>query len=499
LICEAPALNATQDELFRPLREKTELFSGLDRNLSMSKSATTPAGINVSVPSPGPGLKLLVGSLMALAAAIFQTLVAAPATPANVDYGVKAAEIVQQLAQAQYDRLETSFVPWLARELPPAKLSELWKAQVAEYGPFDRVTATEVNTERDGYRLVAMTCKFRKSPEADALVAFDEEGHIVGLYFGPNPTENVTGWNAPPYAVPGKFREIAVTVAHGVWHLPGTLTIPNGKGPFPAVVLVPGSPPLDQDATVGPNKIFKDLAFGLASRGVAVLRYTKRTHQAGAGFGSKTASFTLEEELNDDAVAAVSVLASRDEIAHRRIYVVGHSMGGIAAIQIAANDSDIAGIAVMGTPSQDLLTVLLGRVEAMGPDGRSDKETLTKLSNGELGKDVVSLLGQTWPAGYWVDLDKFAPGASAAKLKMPILVMVAGHDGEVPPDDLDSWKKALAGHANATIRFYASLFHLFMPSSATGKGDVPEDWGRPGHVSPEVVNDIASWVIGAQH
>jgi dienelactone hydrolase len=248
---------------------------------------------------------------------------------------------------------------------------------------------------------------------------------------------------------------------------------------------------------VGPNKIFKDIAFGLASRGIAVLRYTKRTHQAGGGLGSIFAPFSLKEELNDDARAAISLLAGRNEIDHRRVYVVGHSMGGIATIQIAANDSNVAGIAVMGTPSEELLTVLLGRVGSMGSEGRPDSETLTKMRNGESVGDVVSLFGQKSPASYLMDVGKFAPGAAAAKLKMPILVMVAGHDSQVP-DDLDSWKKALGGHANATVRFYSGLFHLFMPSSATGKGDVPEDWGRPSHVSPEVVEDIASWVVDAR-
>ena len=106
----------------------------------------------------------------------------------------------------------------------------------------------------------------------------------------------------------GQLHEVPVTVEDGPWRLPGTMTLPNGKGPFPAVGLVPGSPPMDQDSTMGPNKIFKDLAWGLGSHGIAVLRYTKRTHQYGAGLAAARSSFTVREELNQDARAAIGLL-----------------------------------------------------------------------------------------------------------------------------------------------------------------------------------------------
>ena len=106
------------------------------------------------------------------------------------------------------------------------------------------------------------------------------------------------------------------------------------------------------------------IAEGLASRGIAVLRYTKRTHAFGAGLGGgPLSSFTLSEELGDDARAAVSVIASRSDIDHRQIYLLGHSMGGVAVPPIAADDPRIAGIVVMGTPAGDLLTVLIKRSE----------------------------------------------------------------------------------------------------------------------------------------
>lgn len=83
-----------------------------------------------------------------------------------------------------------------------------------------------------------------------------------------------------------------------------------------------------------------------------------------------------------------------------------------------------------------------------------------------------------------------------AKLQARVMVLVGGHDAEVPPDDFDAWKSVLAGHANAAVKFYPGLFHLFMPSTATQQGKDPqEDRSRPGHLVPEVVYAVSSWIL----
>jgi len=422
----------------------------------------------------------------------------------GTDYAAQGASIVQKLAAGQYGAVEASFDAQMAKDLPEAQLSAQWKELLAQAGPLLKVKTTTVTPELGGYYVVVMTCVFQSALEDDTLVTFDKADRIAGLYFGPQPTEVANEWTPPRYAAVDRFHEVPVTVEDGPWHLPGTVTLPNGSGPFPAVVLVPGSPPLDQDATVGPNKIFKDLGWGLATRGIAVVRYTKRTHQFGAGLGGgPISSFTLQEELSDDALAAVSLLAGRNDVDHRQTYLLGHSLGGVAVPQIATSGPKVAGIVLMGAPSGDLLTVLLKRVEdgasAGGEEGKEASRmvpVLRKLRDGGFAPgEIVDLFGQRNPVGYWVKLRNYQAGAVTAKLKLPIMIMVAGHDAEVPPDDFESWKVALAGHKNASLKFYPGLFHLFLPSTATQKGDTPADWTRPSHVTPEVVDDVASWIL----
>jgi hypothetical protein len=266
------------------------------------------------------------------------------------------------------------------------------------------------------------------------------------------------------------------------------------------VVLVPGSPPLDQDATAGASKLFKDIAWGLASRGIAVLRYTKRSHQFGAGLGGGNgSSFTLRDELIDDARAAIALLAARSDVDHQQTYLLGHSLGGLAVPQIAADDTRIAGVVVMGTPSGDLLNALLSRLAGgqMGEAGYKMVPVFKQVQKGDLPPgEILDFFGNKSPVGYWLDMRKYQPGATAAKLKCRVLVLVGGHDAEVPPDDFEGWQSVLAGRTNANVKFYPALFHLFMPSTAAEKGkDSPDDWARPGHVAPEVVDGIASWIL----
>jgi hypothetical protein len=219
--------------------------------------------------------------------------------------------------------------------------------------------------------------------------------------------------------------------------------------------------------------------------------------------GGPLSSFTLREELSDDARAAISLLAVRSDVDRQQIHVLGHSMGGVAVSEIAAADPKIAGVVVMGTPAGDLLTAVLKQVEDSalrgGEEGKEASEMIPvfkKLRDGGFAPaEIVDVFGQASPAGYWLDLRRCEPAAAMAKLKVPVMVMVAGHDTSVLPDDFQRWKGALAGHGNATLKFYPNLFHMFMPSAATQKGDSPEDWTRPSHITTEVVDNVASWIL----
>ncbi|MGH9865906.1 MAG: alpha/beta hydrolase family protein, partial [Candidatus Acidiferrales bacterium] len=329
------------------------------------------------------------------------------------------------------------------------------------------------------------------------------DGHIAGLHFAPGSEAAAAEWSAPDYANASKFHEEKVTVGDGQWQLPGTLTLPNAKGPFAAVVLVSGSGPEDEDETIGPNKPLKDLAWGLATRGIAVLRYTKRTKQYGAASTGDSKNFTVKDEYIDDARAAVALLASRSDIDAKHIFVAGHSEGGYIAPRIAAGDSQIAGIIILEGNTRPIERLVIEQLHYQanlrGPNAAQIEKVIPQaeeeakvIESQDLKPGMeVNLLGAMVPASYFLDLRGYDPTAAATKLNIPIFVVQGGRDYQVTTTDFAGWQKALAGHSNTKLKLYPALNHLLI--AGTGSS-TPEEYMKLGHVSGEVIDDVAAWI-----
>ena len=219
---------------------------------------------------------------------------------------VAAKQIIQELVAGQFERVEALYDARMAAALPPGKLADGWRDLNKQAGAFQAITSAETS-QVQGLQVVKMQCKFENSL-LDATMVFNPDGKLGGLSFQPHQAPPPP-WNAPAYAKQNLFSEQPLTLTNGKFELPGTLTLPAGDGPFPAVVLVHGSGPEDQDETIGANKPFKDLAWGLASRGIVVFRYTKRTQKYGAQSSDDPVRLTVDDETISDARAAVALVA----------------------------------------------------------------------------------------------------------------------------------------------------------------------------------------------
>jgi dienelactone hydrolase len=413
-----------------------------------------------------------------------------------------AREIITNFAAGKFDAVEARFGAQLAAALPLDKLPESWASAIAQFGNF--VSIESVRSEQaQGMNVVHVVCKF-SATEAEFTMPFDAQHHLAGLH-GTPVAPAAPPWIAPDYAKPDSFTERPITVGSSPWTLPGTLTLPKGAGPFPAVVLVhgSGSGSGDQDETIGPNKVFKDLAWGLASRGIAVLRYTKRTRQYGAEIAKNPAGFTVKQETEEDARAAASLLSTFPEVDSKHIYVIGHSLGAYLAPRIASGDPQIAGIILMAGTTRPLEDVVLEQVRnGLGRPGGDTPEAQKAIADAEQSKReiedpnlkpgmTVHMLGVKINSEYFLDLRGYNPGEVAASLKIPILVLQGERDIQVRMIDFNGWQKALAGHSNATFKTYPSLTHLFMPGIGPSTG---AEYMKANHVLLEVVEDIAAWV-----
>jgi pimeloyl-ACP methyl ester carboxylesterase len=300
---------------------------------------------------------------------------------------------------------------------------------------------------------------------------------------------------APKEEKPKEVVQKNLMFPSGDLQFPATLTSPAGFiGRMPLVVLVHGSGPHDRDETIGPNKPFRDLAYGLASAGIATLRYEKRTY----AFRDKMDPLktTVEEEVIADAVAAVRFARSLDEVDPNQVFLLGHSLGGSLAPFIVQRVPETRGVillAAAGRPLDDLIveqTRFQMQRQGLTPeviDGQMDetKKSFDRIRSKQ-AKDTERVLGA--PVPYWRDLLGRNQLEALKGMRQPILILQGGKDVQVRKADYD----LLNSTVKAEAHWFPDLNHLFM----TVEGDpTGSEYGRAGKVSNDVINVMASWIL----
>jgi dienelactone hydrolase len=441
-------------------------------------------------------LSLLAWALLFL---IAQAVTAAPQAAPAQDPEELARVFVEEMVAGKFEQAAARFDETVGKLMPASKLAETWQGVQGQAGAFQKITGT-LRRDAQGYRIVFVTCQFASGPW-NVRVAFDSADRIAGLFFVPVQPP-APPWSPAASVKPDSFEERDVTVGEAPWALPGKLTMPKGAGPFAAVVLVHGSGPNDEDESFGANKPFKDLAWGLASRGIAVLRYVKRTRQYPQQMATLP-GITVKEETVDDAVLAVEMLAKQPGIDPQRICIVGHSLGAMLTPRIAAADKSIAGIILMAGSVRPLGEIVVEQVRYLSNlDGKITEAEQKQIDAAEqFAREVrspeltatqqVKMLGATIPGSYFLDLRAYHAAEVAATLNLPILILQGERDYQVRMTDFDGWEKALKNRRNVTLKSYPALNHLFIAGSGPGS---PAEYDQPGHVADEVIQDIAEWI-----
>jgi len=326
------------------------------------------------------------------------------------------------------------------------------------------------------------------------------------------------------------------------WPLDGLLTLPamsdaaNVANPVPAVVLVQGSGSHDMDEKIYKIRPFKDIAEGLAARGVAAIRYNKRTYshgrqmvrqnkQAMRGKGGRI--LTVQEEVIEDAVLAADLLKEDPRINPEQVYIVGHSLGGMLAPRI---DAYRAGVGDSGTDGTDSilgdsggnfagLIILAGSPRKLADIMKQQQAKYvenakgiikwivkmqveryaSKLSNlSELSDEeakVKPFAGGT-TLYYLKDMDRWPVEDYLQNSTKPILIMQGEKDVQVLVEqDFNRYKELLAGNPNASFKLYEGLNHAFMPSITDGINNALKEFKVARPVEDYVIADMADWIL----
>ena len=435
--------------------------------------------------------RFLVMLMLAIVTALAPGGNAAAQSPA--DPAATATTLLDHLDAGRYAQAEAMFDAAMAKAVPADKLKGLWEALPAQVGPAKgRGEASTV--EQGGMHVVRLALQYEKAAFV-ASVAVDAQGRITGFFIQPA----AVAAPVAPVSQDAAFIERELMVGDGPSALPGTLAMPKGTGPFPAVVLVHGSGPHDRDETIGPNKPFLDIARGLAAQGIAVLRYEKRTRARPQEFVGKL--FTVDDETTDDAVRAVAALRAVDGVDGKRVFVLGHSQGGMMAPRIAARSGHVAGLVLLAAPARPLLDIVIeqNRRLAVLDDGKTsdaERDAITALvqqaretrnpATDAAAKGIMGL-----PVGYWRSIDAVDPVAEARQVALPMLVLQGARDIQVVDADWQRWRGAFHADKGVQFKLYESLNHLAI--AGTGEGSLAE-YQTPGHVDPTLIADVAGWI-----
>lgn len=379
-------------------------------------------------------------------------------------------------------------------KITPDELKLFWLRLGNTLGAYQSVDAANSTVQGENY-VITLDCGFAKGNQSFRFI-FNPAEKLIGFFVVPKLQAEYV---PPAYLDTNLFDEEEITVKFANGQMAGMFTKPKGKTNFPVVVLVHGSGPSDMDETIGANKPFKDLAAGLAARGIGTVRYVKRTMVYPSLFNK---IYTVNEEVVEDALTAAKVAAGLPGVNKDKVYLLGHSLGGMLAPRIASQSPEIKGIILAAAPARKLTDLIAEQTMYMynisgDTSARGKQQFVTNmdligksrlLKLGDMAPDSV-ILGT--PAAYWVDLNNYDQVATMKRLNKPVLVLQGNYDFQVSVIDYNLWKTGLAGNKNVSMKLYPELNHLLSIQKEKGTS---AQYRMPGNVSAEVIDDIAEWI-----
>jgi len=403
-------------------------------------------------------------------------------------------ELANSMQRKSYKKMEFLFTYELKKKLSLSKLKGMVEKMTEQYGSVEKILDlyTQQKAE-DTYYRQGSQCEKKKF---DIVFTLNEErdfDKIRATSFKLSPYKVRPSWEMPDYVNHKLFEVIPIKIGEEA-PLLGEYTLATKQPKQIFVVMIHGSGPNDMDESIGPNKFFKDLAYGLGSNGISCIRYNKRTYDYPRQTLENFNSLTIDQVVIQDAVQAIE---KAKELGADQIILLGHSLGGHLAPMIAER-TKVDAVIVMAANVSPLEDMILPQVEYLMKNDTSStiseveynalEYQVKNVQKGNFDSTVALPFGL--PPVFWKSLENYKPNKVSKKQDIPYLILNGERDYQVTPKEAKKWKDGNKHPKSKTI-IYPNLNHLFH----FGKGkSLPTEYQKKAHVEEKVINELVNWI-----
>lgn len=397
--------------------------------------------------------------------------------------------------QKKYNKVHKHFSGKIKLFFPKKKFKKIWTDLEAANGSLKEIGTIQTN-EKDGIYTSSLPLKFEKL-SLNLLLSTNEKNKIVGLNFLP------PAYVTPSWAKNKVYGKERIVVKTDSFELDGELIVPSDCNNCPVVVLVHGSGPSDMDGTFGPNKLYLDLAYGFANRGIATIRYNKRTLTYGKTL-AKLDSMTIYEETINDALSAVKLAKTFDFLDSNQVYVLGHSLGAYCSPLIAQKTKNLAGIIVLAGPARPLCKIIPEQYDYIfNLDSNLTKMEKEKLFLAQqealfiqnLPSEVTELkeMGSNSMLWYHRMMLKYDPIKTIDSLTCRSLIIQGDRDYQVRYEtEFTAFKSGLSHNPQVQFELIPGANHFMIYGD---KPSEPSEYYNVEHIQNSTLDILGKWIL----
>lgn len=410
----------------------------------------------------------------------------------------RGKQVMDLFIANQFDSIAAEFNEEQKSYNSAAAIASNYTPTTTTYGPIQTYRLGGF-TDYQSQVLVEFVCKTSYSMELLFQLTFLGTNKKLVMF---SVREAFKVYAVPSYADANLYNEKNITfAADSTMPINGILTVPASIAKAPLVIIVPAAGPTDMDG-IFRSKPYKDISVGLASNGIAVFRYNKRSLNYGFNvmqyklYGIK---YTPELDVLFDLYAAIDKLKQDPNIDSNKIYLLGHGEGAYLAPYIASQKPIVKGIIMMGANANHPLEMMNDQNDYLIkilPHKKQEFDELRERSEIVLKHKVkentpYTILPYDLQASYWLWVNEYNQVKVAKKLSIPIFIMQGGRDYQVDKKNFFVWQKKLSKKKNATFKLYPKMNHIMHE----GEGESTySEYGIMRHIPFEVINDIQNWL-----